>query len=120
MAQNDYPRTRKQYIKEARKMMNMTPASAREWQRSEAYQEYRHYRDEQKYAGYTGNVVDRAIRVYNGSASKQEAEKVYSYLNRAKGTEGGEQKFGSGSKAVSANSAAKRNWLYCPTGLYAD
>lgn len=114
------PKTRKEYIEAAREMMNMTPSSAREWQRSEAYQEYQRYRDGQRYSGYTDRVVDRAIQVYKGKASKAEAQKVYQYLSRTKGAEAGEQRFGSGRDAVSAETSAQRNWLRDPAGRYAD
>ena len=112
------PETRKEYIQAAKKKMNMTPSAARKWQRTQAYQEYRNYRDGQRYQGYTDRVVDRAIKVYQGKASKEEAKKVYQYLSRSKGTESGEQKYGSGNTAVSANTAAQRNWLYDSTGRF--
>lgn len=96
----------------------MTPASARKWQRSEAYQNYRIYRDDQRYQGYTDRVVDRAIEVYKGRATKAEAEKVYLYLKRTKGAEAGERKYGSGRTKVSAETAAQRNWLRDRTGRY--
>jgi len=112
------PETRKEYIDAAKEMMNMTPSSARKWQRSEAYQEYRMYRDGQRYSGYTGRVVDRAIEVYKGRASKAEAQKVYQYLSRTKGAESGERRFGSGRTSVSAETAAQRNWLRDPTGRF--
>lgn len=112
------PSTREEYIKAAKKMMNMTPRSARSWQETEAYNEYRRYRDGQRYSGYTDGVVDRAIRVYNGVASKQEAEKVYSYLSRTEGAEAGDRRFGSGRSKVSAETAAQRNWLRDPTGRF--
>lgn len=112
------PSTRKEYIDAAKKMMNMTPSSARKWQRSEAYQEYRIYRDDQRYQGYTDSVVDRAIEVYKGRATKGEAQKVYQYLSRTKGAEAGERKYGSGRSMVSAETAAQRNWLRDPSGRY--
>lgn len=105
------PKTRKEYIDAAKEKMNMTPSAARKWQRTEAYQEYRRYRDRQRYRGYTDRVVDRAIKVYRRKASKEEAKKVYKYLNRTSGAESGERKFGSGSTAVSGETAAQRNWL---------
>lgn len=112
------PQTKNEYIKEAKKMMNMTPSSARKWQQSEAYQDYRMYRDKERYNGYTEGVVDRAIKVYRGKASKSEAKKVYSYLKRTRGAEAGDKRFGSGNSKVSAETAAQRNWLRDPSGRY--
>lgn len=105
------PETKKEYIKQAMKMMNMTPRSARKWQKTQAYRDYRDYRDDQRYSGYTGGVVDRAIKVYRGTASKGEAVKVYQYLSRTQGAESGTRRFGEGRTAVSAETAAQRNWL---------
>mgnify|MGYP007038794663 CR=1 FL=1 len=113
------PQTRKEYIQAAKKMMNMTPASARRWQRTPAYQEYRMYRDGQRYQGYTDDVVERAISVYRGRASKADAQKVYQYLSRTKGAEAGEREYGKGSTSVSAETAAQRNWLRDKTGRFA-
>lgn len=112
------PETRKEYIDAAKEMMNMTPSAARKWQRSEAYQEYRIYRDDQRYHGYTDNVVERAIDVYKGRATKAEAQKVYQYLSRTNGAEAGERKYGSGRTQVSAETAAQRNWLRDPASRY--
>lgn len=112
------PNTKKEYIEEAKKMMNMTPESARKWQQTQPYQEYRIYRDKQKYRGYTDHVVDRAIQVYRGKASKTQAQKVYQYLKRTRNGNAGERRFGEGRSAVSAQTAAGRNWLYDSTGRY--
>lgn len=112
------PSTRKEYIKAAKKMMNMTPGSARDWQDTMAYKEYRRYRDGQTYSGYTDRVVNRAVKVFNGTASKGEAEKVYLYLSRTKGAEAGDRRFGDGRTRVSAETAAQRNWLRDPTGRF--
>jgi hypothetical protein len=97
---------------------NMTPAGMREWRNSEAYAEYRRYRDAQRYDGYTDYVADRALEVIRGNASEYKREKVGGYIARHIKQSAGERRFGSGSDAVSAWTAALRNWGYDPTGKY--
>jgi len=113
-------KTKEWYQRKAKQLMNMTPGSARKWQRSQAYKEYRRYRDGQRYNGYTDDVVERAIRVYRGRASKEDSRKVYSYLKRNRYDEKGEARFGSGNTSVSADTAADRNWLWDPTGRFSE
>ena len=99
-------------------MMNMTPSSARKWQQTKAYKEYKEYRDDTRYEGYTDSVVSRAVEVYRGNATKGEAQKVYQYLSRTRGAEAGERRFGEGRTKVSAETAAQRNWLRDPSGRF--
>jgi len=98
---------------------NMSADSMREWRSSEAYHEYKEYRDAQKYYGYTYQVWTRALRVITDEAHEDDREKVHSYISRHTKQEAGKAKFGSGSKAVSGHTAALRNWGYDPTGMYA-
>ena len=107
------------YLVKARRAANMTPSAIRRWQETQAYKEYRRYRDKKKYNGYTSRVVNRAVRVLRGRASEGSAEKMYQFINRHRGQEGGERRFGSGRTAVSAHTAALRNWGYDPTGRFA-
>jgi hypothetical protein len=97
---------------------NMSPAAIDRWTETKAYAQYRRYRDNQKYRGYTAKVVTRARRVAAGKASEGEREKVSRYLKRAIKNGSGEKRFGFGATAVSANTAALRNWGFDPTGRF--
>ena len=98
----------------------MTPEGMREWRDSEAFADYRKYRDAQRYDGYTDYVWRRALSVIEGEASDEIRRKVHGYNSRhLKQNEAGERRFGSGRDAVSAWTAALRNWGYDPTGRYA-
>ncbi|MFB6088374.1 MAG: hypothetical protein ABEK36_01195 [Candidatus Aenigmatarchaeota archaeon] len=101
--------------KKAKRKQNMTVGQIERWTNTQAYRDYRKYRDGQKYQGYTRNVVERAKSVARGTATKSQCEKVYSYLSRAKRINSGKRKFGKGRRKVSANTAALRNWGYDPT-----
>lgn len=96
----------------------MTPAQIRKWQQSKAYKDYRKYRDGQRYSGYTGNVVDRAIRVLKGSARPSDCLKMAKFIKRHRKQESGEKRFGKGRSKISAHTAGLRNWGYDPTGKY--
>jgi len=92
---------------------NMTLKGFDAWTKSEAYKDYRN-----DYSGDLMPVIRRTKRVLRGSASKQEREKVESFITRMKAQEAGKRKYGSGSSAVSARTAALRNWGFDPTGRY--
>lgn len=97
---------------------NMTVRGMQQWRSTEAYAEYRRYRDDQKYSGYTRNVTDRALAVIRGEATPAQEEKVRNYIARAKG---GYQSTGAGSRkfaGVAKNVAALRNWGYDPYDTY--
>jgi len=83
------------------------------WTKSDAYKEYK--------ADYDGNlmpVIHRTKRYIRGNASERERDKVESFISRMKQQPAGERKYGSGSSAVSARTAALRNWGFDPTGRY--
>lgn len=105
---------------EARRLANMTVRSLKRWRKSEAFRDYRRYRDGQMYSGYTDNVVDRAIRVLKGSARPSSCRKMKSFVKRHKKQSAGKKRFGSGGSKISAQTAALRNWGYDPTGKYND
>jgi len=92
---------------------NMTLKGLDEWTKSEAYQDYRN-----DYDGDLMPVIRRTKRYLRGSASDSEREKVESFISRMKAQEAGERRYGSGSSAVSARTAALRNWGFDPTGRY--
>lgn len=97
---------------------NMTVAGMRQWRNTEAYAEYKKYRDKQRYRGYTDYVADRALSVIQNDASEKARKKVTSYIARHKKQSAGRRKYGSGNTAVSAHTAALRNWGYDSTGRY--
>lgn len=84
-----------------------------QWTKSEAYQDYK--RD---YDGDLNVVIHRTRRYIRGNASERDREKVESFISRMKAQEAGERKYGSGSSAVSARTAALRNWGFDPTERY--
>jgi len=83
------------------------------WTKSEAYKDYRN-----DYSGDLAPVIRRTRRYLRGSASDREQAKVQSFISRMKAQEAGERKYGSGSSAVSARTAALRNWGFDPTERY--
>jgi len=93
---------------------NMTLTGFRRWRDSQAYSEYRKDRGYQT----VDAVVRRTERVLRGRATKNDREKVKSYLARATKGPSGPPRYGSGSTKVSAKTAALRNWGYDPTGYY--
>jgi len=93
---------------------NMTPASLREWKRSDAYEEYRADRG----AVTVDGVVRRTMRVLKGRGRSGERKKVENFIKRHRKQKAGEPKYGSGPTAVSAHTCALRNWGFDPTGRY--
>lgn len=93
---------------------NMTVSSFKAWKKSEAFAQYRADRG----AVTVDGVVRRTMRVLKGTASGEDMAKVSSYLARATRGPAGELRYGSGSRKVSARTAALRNWGYDTTGLY--
>jgi len=92
---------------------NMTLNGFQLWQQTDEFQDYR--------ADYTGNldpVLDRTRRVLAGRATASDREKVRSFISRMKAQPAGEEQYGSGRRAVSARTAALRNWGYDPTGVF--
>jgi len=92
---------------------NMSLRGFDAWTKSEAYQDYR-----TDYSGDLMPVIRRTKRYLRGSASETDQDKVESFISRMKAQEAGERKYGSGSSAVSARTAALRNWGFDPTGRY--
>lgn len=106
------------YLDQAQSEMNMSASDLRDWQETEAYKEYAEYRDDQRYKGYTDSVVDRAVQVAKGEATERTAQKVHSFLERAKGQF---DEDGAGSRKFSGtakNVVALRNWGYDPYNEY--
>ena len=89
-----------------------------QWMDTQAFAEYRRYRDAQEYSGYTRTVAERALAVIRGDAGAQRQRKVEGYLSRAvpqfRQTGAGSRKFA----GVAKNVAALRNWGYDPYGTY--
>jgi len=93
---------------------NMSLRGLDQWTKSDAYKEYK-----REYDGDLNVVIHRTKRYIRGSASKRDRDKVESFISRMKEQPAGEKKYGSGSDAVSARTAALRNWGFDPTGRYA-
>jgi len=93
---------------------NMTVAALDRWTSTEAFREYRAYRG----AGTVDTVVARTRRVLAGRGQPGERKKVEQFIARHRAQQAGERKFGSGPSAVSAQTAALRNWGYDPTGRF--
>ena len=94
---------------------NMTLAQLDRWTQTQAYREYKQYRG----AGQVEAVIARTRRYLRGEASAQERQKVEEFIGRHSAQSAGERKFGRGPSAVSAHTAALRNWGYDPTGRFA-
>jgi len=93
---------------------NMTPSALDEWTATDAFKEYREDRGPAK----VDAVLRRTRAVLRGDAAQGNVEKVRNYIKRAKAQNAGPQKYGSGPTAVSARTAALRNWGYDPTGRF--
>jgi hypothetical protein len=93
---------------------NMSVAAFDRWTATEAFEEYREYRGPD-----TVDAVTRRTRaVLTGRASEQNVAKLRAFIKRMKANDAGRQRFGSGPAAVSARTAALRNWGYDPTGRF--
>jgi len=93
---------------------NMTPSALDEWTATDAFEEYREDRGHQK----VDAVLRRTRAVLRGDAAQGNVEKVEAFIARHKAQPSGERKYGSGPTAVSARTAALRNWGYDPTGRF--
>jgi len=93
---------------------NMTVAQLEAWTDTDAFQEYRNSRG----TGTVDDVIRRTKRVLRGTASQADRDKVRSFIARHKQQNAGDPKYGSGPTAVSAHTAALRNWGYDPTGRF--
>jgi len=93
----------------------MTPTTFREWQDTQAFRDYR-----SDYDGDLSVVLSRTSQVLRGSASTRQREKVDSFVSRMKRQDAGMRQYGSGRTAVSARTAALRNWGFDPTGRFTD
>lgn len=94
---------------------NMTLSQLNRWTNTTAFAEYRRYRGHQT----VDAVVRRTKRYLRGEASTGEEQKVESFISRHRAQSAGRRKYGSGPGAVSAQTAALRNWGYDPTGRFA-
>jgi len=93
---------------------NMTLGQLERWTDTEAFAEYRLDRGHQT----VDAVIRRTKRYLRGEATADEEQKVEAFIARMKADEAGRRKYGSGSGAVSARTAALRNWGYDPTGRF--
>jgi len=94
---------------------NMTPATFRAWQDTQAFRDYR-----SDYGGDLSEVLARTSQVLRGSASTNQREKVDSFVSRMKQQDAGMRQYGAGRTAVSARTAALRNWGFDPTGRFTN
>jgi len=94
---------------------NMTPATFREWQDTRAFADYR-----SDYDGNLSEVLARTSQVLRGSASTNQREKVDSFVSRMREQDAGMRQYGEGRTAVSARTAALRNWGFDPTGRFTN
>jgi hypothetical protein len=90
----------------------------REWADTKAFKSYKDYRDRQRYNGYTMDVLNRAIRVANGTATRSDRQKVASYLSRAKAAYRSDGAGSTTHAGTARNVVALRNWGYDPYGTY--
>jgi len=105
-------------LKTAQREQNMTARQIREFKDSAPFVEWRRRRDDARYSGYANTVIERAIAVANGTATENQAEKVNSYLSRAKAQfkqdGAGQTKLAGTAKNV----VALRAWGYDPYGTF--
>jgi hypothetical protein len=93
---------------------NMSQTQFERWLATPEFREYQAYRG----VATVQEVVERTRAVLAGRATEADEQKVGRFIARMKEQSAGQQRFGSGSTAVSAKTAALRNWGFDPTGRF--